>query len=703
VKSHLRFACIICIAVTLLFLPCGYGWGVEPPAGEVVVEHIPTTAEDTDDSVETVLPEESAPQQSLQEPRLVGEASAGYRFYHVDGNGGRAEEYKYLRSNPEMSGFLNYLGLDNKFVMDGNLFNDRDYMGDLTYDHKGIYRFNLRTESLFHNLDHERLFSPSPFTTTSGALYDAIDRNPGDSYGVRVEQDLASFRYKFPLYPFHLNLEYWRMVREGTIQQRFADQAFEGTQNTIYSQSRKIDRETHEGSVVFDTHLGVVDLIYGFKIRQFGDHNGPPRDAFIARTDPTLLIQHNAGVLPHDETPDSRFYEHTVKLHTSLSGGIVGVASYTYAKRENLSSMGDIRGADQSSDTMHNVAGDFTYTPCGFFSMALKYRRQEVDRDAPDSLTSTNPAYTTSTFTVRPAIDTEKDTVTATLSFLPIRSLTIKGEYKGEFLSRDNLDAWNRPGTTGSMSLPDSVNIHKGTLTLLSRPFRGLRIKAQYSYSTADNAMYGNAFEQRHQGSLLVTYNAPARWGVTANTRIVRESSDHLTISSLDISSPSVTLQLPRERRLENATFSIWFTPVRNLTISGSYGLLRNKTEQGVLFAGTVPGSDYPADFTSQAQVYSLSAVYAPVEKLDLSLVLQQVRSFSRFAPGLVDAALSSEIQGISQAATRENSLSVRGEYQLTKNLSCVLDYSYRDYDDKSQGLLSGTVHTVSANVRAKW
>jgi hypothetical protein len=247
------------------------------------------------------------------------------------------------------------------------------------------------------------------------------------------------------------------------------------------------------------------------------------------------------------------------------------------------------------------------------------------------------------------------------------------------------------------------VDTHKGTITLLSRPYKGLRVKAQYSYSSADHALYANSYEQRHLGTLLLTYSAPGKWGVTANTRIVRESSDHLTISSLDISAPSETLRLPRESKLSNATFSLWYAPLRNLTLSGSFGLLRNKTDQGVLYAGTNSGSYHPTDYTSQAQVYSLSAVYTPAEWLDLSLLLQQVRSYSHFTPEIADSGISNYIQGISEGNTRENSLSARGEFRITKNISCLVDYSYRDYDDKAEGQFSGTVHTISANFKAKW
>ena len=704
-KNYLKFACIFGLTLFLLCRSGGVARGEGLPASGSDAEPASLQIVEMDEFVESAVPEEIEHPLAVKESHLVSEAHAGYRFYSVDGNGGRAAEYEYLRSNPMLYGLLDYLELENKFAMEGNFLNDRDYFGDLTFDHKGIYRFQLRTESLFHNLDHEQLFSENPFTLGTSD-YRPEHKNREVSYGVRVEQDLARFRYKFTPYPLHLNLEYWRMVKEGTMQQRFADHAFEGTPNTIFAQSRNIDRITHEGNIVFDTHLGLVDLIYDFKIRQFGDYNATPRDSFIAREGADLSTPHLAGVLPHDETPDSRFYSHTVKLHTSHSGGIVSAASYTFAKRENRSSMRDIQGADRASDTMHNVAGDFIYTPCGFFSMALKYRRQEVDREAPANLVSALPAYAANPiFGVRPAIDTVKDTVTATLSFLPMKLLTIKGEYRGEFLSRDNLDGWNRPGTTASVILPDRVDMHKGTLTLLSRPLKGLRLKAQYSYSTADNAMYGNAFEQRHDGSLLATYNAPGSWGVTANARFTRESSDHLAISSIDLTLPIsfTTFQQPRERNIDNAAFSFWFVPVRDLTVSGSYGLISNSTEQGVLFAGTQPASNSLTNYKSQAQVYSLSAMYRFAEKLDLSLVLQQVRSYSKFATGFADASLGSDIQRISRTETRENALSARGEYQLTKNISCLLDYSYRDYDDKAGGFFSGTVQSVSAFVSAKW
>jgi hypothetical protein len=685
--------------VLLLLLFSGIGWGDQQSATGTDTKSLSAPAEEV--GVVTVVPEDLLPPRGVTETHLVGDALAGYRFFTIAGNSGRAAEYEYTHSNPALAGLINYLGLENKFVLEGSFLNDRDYHADLTHDYKGNYRFNLRTESLFHNLDHESLFTPD---FSIGAVYSAIDLNPGDRYGVRVEQDLARFRYKLDNFPLHVNLGYWRLVREGNAQQRFADQAFEGTPNSIFSRSRRIDRETHEGQIGFDAHLGPLDVIYDFRIRQFGDLAGTPRDPFIDRLAPDLAMPRNGGVQEHNENPDSRFLAHTIKLHTSLSGGIVGAASYTLGRRENLSTLSDIKGADQTHDTLHNVAGDFTFTPCGFFSAALKYRRQEVDRTAPANLVSAfavNPLVG-----VRPAIDTQKDTIMATLSYRPLALLTVQGEYKGVFLSRDNIDAWNRPGRSSTLALPGHSATHSGTIALLSKPLKGLRLKTQYSYSTADNADYGTAFETRHEGSFFASYNVSNRWGATAHTRVIRENSDHSTITTLDLVSAPVTVRLPRERKVADSTVSLWFVPLQKLTITGSYGLLWNKSDQAVLFAGLLPGSDALTNFTSQAQIFSVNSLYRFNELLDLSLALQQVRSFAEFDPTIIDLGQNGNTAGIkeiSQSRTVESSLSARAEFHPAKNYSCALDYSYKKYDEEIQRLSNGTVQTVMAYVSRKW
>jgi hypothetical protein len=672
----------------------------DAPAAEVGVEE---TAEHEDVGIE-------GEEATKQETHTLLGGFAGYRFLSVNSFGGRAAPYDYLHSSPVGGAFINSLGKDLKFSLDGAYTNEKDYYGDLLFDYAGDYRFHLRTESLFHNLSHELLFFP-PFTLppSVGAAYTPVDLDPAGRYGIQTEQNHASFRLKLHDFPLHLNLGYWGISREGNRQLIFADQAFEGAQNFIFSSNRPINQQTHEGNFGFDAHLGYVDVIYNFRIRQFNDSNQTPVAFFAARSDLAGNIVRNAGFQQHNEDPDSRFISHTIKLHTSLSGGLVGAASYTYGRRENLSNLTDVRGADQTVATLQNMAGDIAYTPCGWFTLALKYRRQEVDNNNPAAIFS---AFDVSRFVaVRPALDTSKDTITTTLSVRPSRLLTFKGEFKGEFLHRDNVSAVQ---SASVWYLPENTDQYTGTVSILSRPLTGLRLKALYSYSTTVHPSYGTSFAERNEGQLLATYNRTGMWGMTANYRARRDSNDEIIRNTIVSVTPleysPYFAPLGRNQSTDNATMSIWFTPLNKLTITGSYGFLRSSADQAVLFTvintATNPAIADATNYTNQAQIYSLNLAYQFNDRLDLSLLLQQVRSFSEFMPQFLVTSGTSNTAGInliSRTNTVESSLSMRAHYQMTKNLSCAVDYTYRDYDEKNTAFFNGSVNTIIAYLSAKW
>jgi len=721
---HCKLVMILALAATVVVLPHSFVLAENLPVSAVEGTAVQQAEQPAETAAEEGEMEEEASPETPVETHNFAQAFSGYQFVGTDANGGRAAEYDYLHSSAVGGLTLNSLGKDLKFAIEGGYLNDKDYHGDLLTDYKGEYRLHLRTESLFHNLDHEQL---GPSTTLGGPgvgaasfIFDANDLDPAGRYGIKVEQDLAQFRHKIHNFPIHINMGYWRMVKEGASQLRFTDVAFDTPDpNTVYARSRRIDRQTHEGNAGLDAHLGPLDLIYTFQIRQFKDNAGTPRDNFVSPRIFGGVTPVGTGLLQeHNEDPDSRYYSHTVKLHTALTGGIVGAASYSYGRRENLSSLTGIVGANQISNTLQNAAGDFSFTPCKWFSASLNYRRQEVSRDTPATLVS---SYAVSpNVTVRPAVDTQKDLALASLSLRLLDDLlTVKGEYKGEFLHRDHSQAWL---FAGDSNMPEHSALHRGTLTLIGRPVRGLRLKALYGYSVADRPAYGNAFGEKHEAQLLATYNLAKRTGLTASYRVSRESNDRIGRPGLTIfpASPlpptalvvdgNPPYQFSREKRTSNTSVSLWLAPLERLTISGSYGLLWSKVEQGVLFSALVPGSDAAASYSSQAQLYAINAAYRLSEKLDLSLALQQVRSLSRFDPALksfdvfgVASWDTAGVKEISQARTVENSLSARGDYRLSKNSSCSVDYSYRDYDNENAALFNGTVQTVMAYLAVKW
>ena len=636
--------------------------------------------------------------------------SLGYDFVNRDGYGGRALEYGLLRSSVSGGLFYRNMERDSNLELEGYFLNEHDYHGDLLLDYRGDYRLHLRTESLFHNLDREILFAPD---FTIGSTDPAVParylarQDTAANYGVSVVQDSADFRYRLHNYPLHVNLGYWRYLKEGTIQQRFADASFEGTPNTIYAVSREIRQRTQEGRLGLDAHLGPVDVIYDFKIRVFEDRLATPVADFVPRNGINGSPEVVGGLRQHNENPDSRFISHTVKLHTSLAGGVVGSGSYSIEERENLSEPSDTTGVKHAKVKLQNAAGDLVYTPSKEYSLALKYRRQELDQDNPGTVLSSN--FVNPVQLVKPPVDTTKDVVSLNLSFKPRHDLSFTGEYKGEFLKRTNVSALP---SLGSWALPENSDTHTGSLALLYRPVKGLRVSTNYSYATTDHPSYGSSFQQRHEGKFLTTYTRNSCWGATANVILRHESNDeveHFLVNfPLDPLGYTPYPLLSRERRTENANLGVWFVPFARLTLGANYAYLKSRVDQPVLFTGVVAGSQAASEFFSRSHVYGVNASWSLGEKLDLSLMLQQIRSRSSFDPQDTTFSASSDTSGIGEISRQHtviSSLSARGEYRFTCGFATLLEYTVRDYNENNPAYsaYNGTVHAVLASLAAKW
>ncbi|ACM21254.1 outer membrane channel, putative [Geotalea daltonii FRC-32] len=697
----LRLTCLLAAALVVFNLSVINALASEKPDTSTETENHLADGSELSELDEALL-QEAFPAKAAETHSLL-EGYTGYRFLTIDNYGGRASKYNYLHSGIIGGASYNRLGQDLKFTLDGNYLNDKDYYGDLNFDYAGEYRFHLRTEALFHNTTGEILFSePIDFP---GIAYIPHQDSSLTGYGLKTEQDSASLRYKIHDFPLHVNLGYWRMVKEGTSQIRFADIAFEGTLNNFFARSRSVNRETHEGKIGFDTHLGPIDLIYNFQIRQFINKAEQLRDNYVERN--VFGSIHRSGIQEHNEDTDSRYFAHTVKLHTSLAGGLVGAGSYTYGKRDNLSRLNDTTGADQTSANLHNYAGDLVYTPFKELSLGFKYRRQEVENRNPSTIT--NSFFINNILAVRPSIGTEKDVILATLLFRPTNQLTVKGEYKGEFLHRNLVHYLDE---TLNWYLNENESTHKGSISVISRPLKGLRVTARYGYTSTDHPSYGTSFAQKHEGELTSNYNLSGRLGFTASYRNSRELNDEMQRRVISSSTPPVEYAqfsplLSRDKTTRNFTTAAWFSPFPKLTITASYGFLQNDMDQGLMFSITGDGSLAASNYRSASHLYSLGTAYRFTEKADLSLTLQEVHSLSEFKPEnktFPDPyGYTSGITELSRSKTVETSFSARGNYRFTRNLTCSMEYMLQDYYDKFYSQFDGTVHSITAYVSAKW
>jgi hypothetical protein len=312
---------------------------------------------------------------------------------------------------------------------------------------------------------------------------------------------------------------------------------------------------------------------------------------------------------------------------------------------------------------------------------------------------------------VKQQMDLTKDVVTGTVTYRPVRVFSVTGEYRGEFLKRTNVSALP---TLTTWALPENSATQTGSVALLYRPVKGMRMSGKYSYATTDHPSYGTSFEQKHQGEFLTTYTSGSNWGVTGNIVVRRESNDHVEHFLVDapFTDPvtyTESAPLSRERRTENANLSYWIAPLPQLTLTANYAFLYNRVEQAVLFTGVFAGSEAGTDFVNRSHVYSLNGSYNFDDKLDFSLMLQQIRSSAVFSPDLVSFSVipgSTEgIKGITEQHAVINTISTRCQYHFTRDLSSSLEYTLREYRESNRALAdyNGTVYAIAAYLTTNW
>ena len=83
--------------------------------------------------------------------------------------------------------------------------------------------------------------------------------------------------------------------------------------------------------------------------------------------------------------PDSKYVASTLKAHTSLSGGVVGAASFTIGERENRTDLSDVRFAQSETD-FYKATGDLTLIPSPRWTLNFRYRMLDMDNDNSDQL-----------------------------------------------------------------------------------------------------------------------------------------------------------------------------------------------------------------------------------------------------------------------------------------------------------------------------
>ena len=687
---------------------------------------------------------------------LESKMEVGYRAVSTDGNPDRAAEYSFLESNPT-------LGLDirggtgtERFIFEGAYLNENDYRAEAHYNHGGLLRFDLRTERFFHNLDHipydpsvpearQDAFASNPATGDEVLRAIFSDRDQGEDYGIRLDTNEVRFRGKFKTFPAHLNLGYWRFEKKGDRQLRFVEEGWDhpdipnpinpttGEPNAcnvchMQSKSRDIDRVTDEFTVGVDAHLGPIDIIFEHLYREFREREAIPDDIFGGHS------FRPAGIYQHDENPDSKLTETTFKAHTSLSGGVVGAASFTIGERENRSdlSTGQPFGVDgvRAETDYYKAAGDLTYIPSPQWTFNFRYRLLDLDADNSSRLSAYGNDYP-----VRESVDLRRSSHQATIAYRPTGRLTLKGEYQFENLHRGKTGGpevhhgSDAPIAEGGIidtvwELPEDEVLQRFKVGLLARPLgvRALRMNLWYQYRTSDDPAYAASFENRHEVFFGSTYSPSVHWGVNLTAKALIEENDRQKKFLFENDDPT-PVGLDREREQQDFGLGVWINPAPKISAGLNYGFMRTRIRQDLLFGDDLGDStaspdpianhaivDELVEYSQRVHTVSATASVRLLEELILRVDGYHIRSFAGFSPGFfVDSppldfpASSAELKNLSRLDIRQNGLSAGLDWTAAATWTYSLRYTFDDYEDRDGSAFDGTAQTYMASVTRLW
>lgn len=680
--------------------------------------------------------------ESVDKAATEASASLGYRATSIHGDPGRALEYDSLKSSPFFKGRLFTDQAPYRLDLGFDYLNEDDFNAEAHLDTRGLLRLDLRSTRFFHNLDHipydngyrgvpaddstmrsqtavpvegsrpEAWFQNSAAGQELRAYY--TDQNPGDNYGLRLDTNEVKLKIKCPDYPAHVNLAYWRYEKQGERQLRFASEG--GIQGTgavdnancvgchMQSKTRDIDRVTEELKVSADAHAGFVDVVLETLYRTFRDREEIPVDTFGVHA-----RGRNYGDYEHSESPDSRLKEVTLRLNTAPSGGLVGSTSFTIGERENQSDLTSVAPVKAETD-YYKASADATYTPSQNWTFNLRYRLIDLDSDNTATLYDTVNAINAfkSPVAVRESMDITRAWYEATANYRPTRHLTLKAEFRREEIDRSNTgDPVTHSSSTTPITinprwqLPDEEIITRVKLGFSSRLLEksALKLSGWVAIQQNDDPAYGTSYGDSQELFLVTSYTPSSLWGVQANINLLKQENNDYELEDEPID---------RDKEQQNLSLGTWFKPREDLGFDLYYGYFRTAIDQNLAFGASAPYAFQNDSVDYQQTVHSITAgmTWQALKNLACRLEGYHIRSKADYDPNFSYASFpngakadSSDLEEISKVDIRQNGVRGRVDWKLNENLTCGLEATFDDYDERGNDVFDGSVQSYMASL----
>jgi len=543
-----------------------------------------------------LLPEATGPVESMVTAdsavsfKTEGDFSLGYRVISTD-DSLKASEFSYPHSS--MGFGLNLLSapLPYRYHINTEFISKHDFYSDAGFAYKDLLLFRDILGGVQHNLSH--------YDYSNSNL--RADNNQTDVYYKDFTSNLILLRLKAPNFPFHAFVNHRHIEKDGRIQQRFMPGYINQLEvtNRMLSESREIEWETDTVKLGVNSHLGPVEIEYAYDQSKFdpGPNNIFRYDNYPLFTSTTFLDR-PAGSYPHNVIPETESSGHTIKMHSSYTGGLVAAATFSNLFQKNNFSL--------TESTTWKGAFNVSWIPDPVIGLFFKYRHKEVDMDTPSAVYligyNGDKTYYGTLSPVRQGISYDKDVFSLSTRYKPVNFLSLYANYDFSHLERKDTADWEL--------LSGRTNIHTVNFTAKARPVNKLKVRALYEYKNYDQPAYNTNPENSNKLRLTTTYTPSPDRIIYAEYLLVLTDGDSL--SYLDIPVP-----LERDGKREHFLASLTTGITPKLSFTASWYYQRMKVEQDLVFSKVPTDSppyfiDLGVPYTDKANSFSLSFHWVP-------------------------------------------------------------------------------------------
>jgi len=601
-----------------------------------------------------------------------GSYSFGYRWFSGD-DSLEAARYAYPHSSVTFALDVLFCPLPYRYHAHAEFLSDYDFYADAGFAYQDLVLFRDILVGVHHNLPH--LGYPADPVH--------IERNPGENYYLDFASNLLSLRLKAPDFPLHAFVTHRHIQRSGKIQQRFLLGDF--AEINKVSQSREIDWKSNALKLGTNSHVGPVEIEYSYDHSRFD----PGRNNILYDSYPeSPIFARPADIYPHDVVPETEASGHTIKLHSSYTGGIVAAATLGTLSEKNNYSL--------SKATTRKGAFDLSWIPDPMVGLFFKYRHRSVDMENPGVVALAGQGNTLY-YPVRKAVSYERDVFSLATRYRPARNLSLFATYEFSHLSRKDVDEW--------VVLPGHTNVHRLNLTAQASPLANLKVKAIYEYKNYSQPAYNNTPDYSNTMRLTTNYT-PAPW-LNLYLEYLLAVTERNGLRYLN-SDPYLLLEVgERSGRRDQFLVSLSSELSPRVTATASWFYQRREAKQDLAYGkwlmagvGDLPYIDFGVPYTDEANSFSLALHCLPRE--DITLSADVTYTISEGTTGYNDvvggATFSLASYSALQAAETVFSLG------LAKKLSKEWELGLRSYmaihNDRVHDSLDGNVFTTTFRIK---